>query len=131
MTPPDQETIMRKTSIILAAVIATAMPVIASTGAFAQSSPTRAEEQPGAKPIEFLNAEQQGRMRTYMRTQNRASVVYNGELRVGTILPNTVTAYRFEGDPTLSSYRYVRLNNRDVIVDETGRIIDINEASPN
>jgi hypothetical protein len=119
---------MRKSAMVLAAFIAVGAPLVAASGASAQA--TRPEETPGNKPVEFLQSEQQTQMRAYMRAQRRGSSAYEGDVRMGSRLPDTMTYYRFS-NPEWSRYRYTRLNNRDVILDETGRVVDLSEISAN
>jgi hypothetical protein len=69
--------------------------------------------------------------RTYARQRNVPSVDYNGQLAVGGQLPSSVVVYPIEGDAAYTRYRYTRLNNRYVVLDQTGRIIDLDTSPTN
>jgi uncharacterized protein YcfJ len=63
----------------------------------------------------------------YTTTRQVPSVRYEREVAVGTQLPGSVTYYTFEDNPRLANYRYTRVNDRTVVVDQQGRIISIIE----
>ncbi len=62
-------------------------------------------------------------VREYVVRREVPSARYEGDLVVGTEIPGTVTYYRIEDNPRLSSYRYTRVNNRYVLVDSSNRFI--------
>jgi hypothetical protein len=126
---------MRKAIFAISALMIAGLP-LATTEASAQSQSPGAtapgtSQNPGGKPLEFLNSEQRDRMRTYIRTQRVAPGRYDGQIGMGSTLPPSVTMYPIEGDPMFRSYRYSRLNNQIVIVDQTGRVVDMYDSSGN
>jgi hypothetical protein len=61
--------------------------------------------------------------REYILREGRSSVVIDGDVAVGTVLPGDVEFYAIEGTPT---YRYAVVNDRRVIVEpDSRRIIEI------
>jgi hypothetical protein len=67
--------------------------------------------------------------RVYIRervvTREVPSVRYEGEVVVGSELPSTVRYYEIDGRPSLSTYRYTRVNDRYVVVDSRGRVVEV------
>lgn len=59
-----------------------------------------------------------GEVRTYVLEQSSPSVVYEGELVVGTRLPDTVEIHTIPDQP---EYAYVILNDRRVLVSPQSR----------
>lgn len=58
--------------------------------------------------------------------QNPADPVrIEGDVVVGTQLPGTVRYQTFRDNERLSSYRYARVNDRYVVVDSAGRIVEV------
>jgi len=104
---------MRKTMLATAAVMLTAY-----SAAFAQSAvvvdpaPTGSVVLPGA-------------VRTYVMEQQTPSVVYDGDVVVGTTLPDTVEIHTV---PDVDGYAYTVVNERRVIVEpKTRRVIQVLE----
>ena len=60
------------------------------------------------------------RVRTYITTQTVAPVSYNGDLRVGTVLPDEVTAYDV---PNYDRYRWTYVNGQRLLIDRRDRKI--------
>ncbi|TCL75509.1 DUF1236 domain-containing protein [Rhizobium sp. BK251] len=66
-----------------------------------------------------------GEVRTYVTRQSVPSVVYDGDIIVGTTLPDSVELHAV---PDASGYGYTIVNERRVIVDPgTHRVIEIME----
>ncbi|APO74228.1 hypothetical protein AM571_CH01392 [Rhizobium etli 8C-3] len=66
-----------------------------------------------------------GEVRTYVMEQQVPSVVYEGDVVVGTTLPETVEIHEV---PEMDGYAYTVVNNRRVIVEpQTHRVIQILE----
>ncbi len=67
--------------------------------------------------------------RTYIQgyvVKNPAeSVRLQGDVVVGAQLPGTVRYYTFRDNDRLCGYRYARVNDRYVVVDGSGRIIEV------
>ena len=59
-------------------------------------------------------------VKTYITTQNVAPVSYNGDLRVGTVLPDEVTVYDV---PNYDRYRWTYVNGQRLLVDRRDRKI--------
>ncbi len=116
---------MRIATLALSALILGGAPF---TATYAQAQVTRAEELPGNRPIAAYSAPQRTYLRTYLRDRNVPSVQYGEPLAVGTQVPSSYTVYPIEGDPTLMGYRYARLNNRYIVLDTSGRVIDVIES---
>ena len=57
---------------------------------------------------------------SWVKGQTSASVAYEGEVAVGTVLPDTVT---FVEVPTHTDYGYVMLKDRRVLVDRNNRTV--------
>ena len=53
------------------------------------------------------------------------AVRIEGDVAVGTELPRTVRYYNFEGNERLRAYRYARVNDRYVVVDASGRVVEV------
>jgi len=93
----------------------------------AQAQTTRSEELPNNNPIAAYSAPNRTYVRSYLRDRTMPSVDYSGQLAVGAQVPSSVVVQGFEGDPAYSSYRYGRVNNRYIVVDQNGRVVDIVE----
>ncbi|WP_086994103.1 DUF1236 domain-containing protein [Rhizobium sullae] len=66
-----------------------------------------------------------GEVRTYVMEQQVPSIVYEGDVVVGTTLPETVEIHEV---PNVDGYAYTVVNNRRVIVEpQTHRVIEILE----
>lgn len=63
------------------------------------------------------------KVRTYVTTQERPSVVYDGEVAVGSSLPSSVEVY----DVPDSDYSYTVVNKRRYIVDGDRRVVEVVE----
>ena len=64
-----------------------------------------------------------GEVRTYITQQEAPSVVYDGDIAVGTELPSSVEVHTI---PSNDAYGYTVINKQRVIVDpHTHRIIEI------
>ena len=59
-------------------------------------------------------------VKTYITTQNVAPVSYNGDLRVGTVLPDEVTVYDV---PNYDRYRWTYVNGQRLLIDRRDRKI--------
>jgi len=53
------------------------------------------------------------------------SVRVQGDVVVGAQLPGTVRYYTFRDNDRLRAYRYARVNNNYVVVDASGRVVEI------
>ncbi|HTO30195.1 MAG TPA: DUF1236 domain-containing protein [Pararhizobium sp.] len=107
---------MRKT-LMLASV---ALMALSST-AFAQS--TVIVEEPVVVDPGVTNStvvEVPGEVRTYVLDQSTPSVVYDGDVVVGTALPDTVELHVVQG---YDGYAYTVVNERRVIVDPQTRSV--------
>ena len=69
------------------------------------------------------------RFREYVVTQRRPSYRYQGDVRVGAVLPSSgVTYYTAPAEYKVQNYRYTRVNDRIVLVDpRTHRIVQVIE----
>jgi len=66
-----------------------------------------------------------GEVRTYITEQEAPSVVYDGDVVVGTELPSSVVVHTI---PSNDAYGYTVINKKRVIVDpQTHRIIEVIE----
>ena len=93
---------MRKIMLATAAALLTV-----SSAAFAQSTVIVTDPAPtGAIVLP-------GEVRTYVMEQQTPSVVYDGDVVVGTTLPNTVEVHTV---PNMDGYAYTVVNDRRVIV---------------
>ncbi|KRD58941.1 DUF1236 domain-containing protein [Ensifer sp. Root278] len=64
-----------------------------------------------------------GEVKTYVLEQSSPSVVYQGDLVVGTRLPDTVEIYTIPDQPT---YGYVVLNDQRVLINpQTREVIEV------
>ena len=63
--------------------------------------------------------------RTYVVGQNHTSVVYDGDVVVGTTLPNTVVLYDVPPDYNVRTYKYAVVNDRVVLVDGNYRVVQV------
>ncbi|MBB3136399.1 hypothetical protein FHS26_004153 [Rhizobium pisi] len=100
-------------------MMAAAAVLTISSAAFAQS--TVIVTDPAATGSVVLP----GEVRTYVMEQNTPSVVYDGDIVVGTTLPDTVEVHTV---PNVDGYAYTVVNNRRVIVEpQTHRVIQVLE----
>ncbi|MGV2098648.1 DUF1236 domain-containing protein [Rhizobium sp. 21-4511-3d] len=105
---------MRKIMLATAAALLTV-----SSAAFAQSTVIVTDPAPtGAIVLP-------GEVRTYVMEQQTPSVVYDGDVVVGTALPDTVEVHTV---PNMDGYAYTVVNDRRVIVEpQTHRVIQVLE----
>lgn len=105
---------MRKTMLAAAAML-----TICSS-AFAQSSVIVTDPAPTNSTVVLP-----GEVRTYVMEQNTPSVVYEGDVVVGTTLPDTIEVHTV---PNVDGYAYTVVNDRRVIVEpQTHRVIQVLE----
>lgn len=104
---------MRKTMLATAAVMLTVC-----SAAFAQSTVV-------VDPAPTGSIVLPGEVRTYVMEQQTPSVVYEGDVIVGTTLPDTVEIHTV---PNMDGYAYTVVNERRVIVEpKTHRVIQVLE----
>lgn len=101
-------------------MLATAAMLTICSAAFAQSTVIITDPaQTGSTVV------MPGEVRTYVMEQNTPSVVYDGDIAVGTTLPDTVEVHTV---PDIDGYAYTVVNDRRVIVEpKTHRIIQVLE----
>ena len=105
---------MRKTMLATAAALLTV-----SSAAFAQSTVIVTDPAPTGSVV------LPGEVRTYVMEQQVPSIVYDGDVIVGTTLPDTVEVHTV---PNMDGYAYTVINDRRVIVEpQTHRIIQVLE----
>jgi hypothetical protein len=105
---------MRKTMLATAAVLLTV-----SSAAFAQSTVIVTDPAPTGSVV------LPGEVRTYVMEQQTPSVVYDGDVVVGTTLPDTVEVHTV---PNMDGYAYTVVNDRRVIIEpQTHRVIQVLE----
>ena len=77
----------------------------------------------------ILGVDQRPRFRSYVVEQHRPSYRYQGDLRVGAVLPEAgVTYYDVPQEYGVREYRYTVVNDRPVLVDpRTRRIVEVVE----
>lgn len=63
------------------------------------------------------------KVRSYVTTQERESVVYDGDVAVGSSLPSSVKVYEVPD----SDYSYTVVNKRRYIVDDDRRVVEVVE----
>jgi hypothetical protein len=108
------DTLMRKRMLATAAVLLTV-----SSAAFAQSTVIVTDPEPTGSVV------LPGEVRTYVMEQEVPSIVYEGDVIVGSTLPDTVEVHTI---PASDGYAYTVVNERRVIVDPgTHRIIQVLE----
>lgn len=106
---------MRKTMLATAAFMLTV-----SSAAFAQSTVVITDPAPTGSTVVLP-----GEVRTYVMEQSVPSVVYDGDIAVGSTLPDTVEVHTV---PDVDGYAYTVINDRRVIVEpRTHRIIQVLE----
>ena len=76
-----------------------------------------------------LGVEQRPRFRSYLVEQRRPSYRYQGDVRVGAVLPEAgVTYYDVPQEYGVRDYRYTIVNDRPVLVEpRTRRIVEVVE----
>lgn len=103
---------MRKTLLATAATLLTVC-----SAAFAQSTVIVTDPAPTGSVV------MPGEVRTYVMEQQVPSVAYEGDVVVGTTLPDTVEVHTV---PDANGYAYTIVNERRVIVEpQTHRIIQV------
>jgi uncharacterized protein YcfJ len=71
-----------------------------------------------------LSPDMRPRFRQYVTTQKRPSYRYQGDVRVGAVLPSSgVTYYEVPAEYGVRSYQYTIVNERPVLVDPTRHTI--------
>ena len=76
-----------------------------------------------------LSPEARPRFRQYVERERRPSYRYQGDVRVGTVLPSSgVTYYEVPAEYGVRTYRYTIVNERPVLVDPgSHRIVEVIE----
>jgi hypothetical protein len=73
-----------------------------------------------------LGVDQRPRFRSYVVEQRRPSVTVHEEVRVGAVLPETVTYYDVPSEYGVTGYRYTVVNNHPVLVEpRTRRVVEV------
>lgn len=76
----------------------------------------------------LLGVDDRPRFRAYVVARHHPSVVYEGPVDVGVVLPQTVTYYEVPADYGVTPYRYTVVNDRIVMVDPgTRRVVQVIE----
>ena len=77
----------------------------------------------------ILGVEERPRFRRYVVEEHRPSYRYQGDVRVGAVLPEAgVTYYEVPSEYGVREYRYTVVNDRPVLVDpRTHRIVEVVE----
>ena len=70
-----------------------------------------------------LTAEDRVYVQQYVYSRQVEPVVVQQGLAVGQPVPAGVTAYSFEGNPRLATYRYAYVNQQYVLIDANGRVL--------
>jgi uncharacterized membrane protein len=75
----------------------------------------------------ILGVEERPRFRRYVVEEHRPSYRYEGDVRVGAVLPEAgVTYYEVPAEYHVRDYRYTVVNDRPVLVDpRTHRIVEV------
>ena len=74
----------------------------------------------------ILGVEDRPRFRQYVTRERRSSYDYNGDVRVGSVLPSTgVTYYEVPAEYNARGARYTIVNDRPVLVDRSHRIVEV------
>lgn len=101
-------------------MLAAAAMLTICSAAFAQSSVIVTDPAPTSSTVVLP-----GEVRTYVMEQNTPSVVYEGDVVVGTTLPDTIEVHTV---PNVDGYAYTVVNDRRVIVEpQTHRVIQVLE----
>ncbi|AJC78772.1 DUF1236 domain-containing protein [Rhizobium sophoriradicis] len=99
-------------------MLASAAMLTICSAAFAQSTVVVTDPAPTGSVV------LPGEVRTYVMEQNTPSVVYDGEITVGTTLPDTIEVHTVPN----ADYAYTVVNERRVIVEpKTHRVIQVLE----
>ncbi|MCJ2034941.1 DUF1236 domain-containing protein [Methylobacterium sp. J-068] len=74
----------------------------------------------------ILGIDDRPRFRSYVTSERRSSYDYNGDVRVGTVLPSSgVTYYEVPAEYNARGARYTIVNDRPVLVDRGHRIVEV------
>ena len=75
----------------------------------------------------ILGVDDRPRFRTYVRGERRASYAYDGDVRIGTVLPSAgVSYYDVPEEYGARGHRYTVVNGHTVLVERgSGRIVDV------
>ena len=75
----------------------------------------------------ILGVDDRPRFRTYVRGEHRSSYAYDGDVRVGTVLPSAgVSYYDVPEEYGARGHRYTVVNGHTVLVERgTGRIVEV------
>ena len=74
----------------------------------------------------ILGVEERPQFREYAIHEHPRTYHYSGDLRVGVVLPETVTYYDVPAEYHIAGYRYAYVNDRVVLVEpRTRRIVEI------
>jgi hypothetical protein len=76
----------------------------------------------------ILGVDDRPRFREYVYREHRPSYHYDGDVRVGVVLPSRgVTYYEVPREYHVRGYRYAYVNDRPVLVDRSRRVVEIVE----
>ncbi|GJD96414.1 DUF1236 domain-containing protein [Methylobacterium iners] len=76
----------------------------------------------------ILGVDDRPRFRQYVTRERRSSYAYDGDVRVGTVLPSSgVTYYDVPDEYNARGARYTIVNERPVLVDRSRRIVEVIE----
>lgn len=64
-------------------------------------------------------------VQTYVVKRPADNVVVDGNVAVGVTLPPKVRYHTFSGNERLRAYRYAQVNDRYVVVDSSGRVVEV------
>lgn len=73
----------------------------------------------------ILGVDDRPRFRQYVTRERHKSYDYDGDVRVGTVLPGTVTYYDVPDEYNARGSRYTIVNDRPVLVDRGHRIVEV------
>lgn len=74
----------------------------------------------------ILGIDDRPRFRQYVTRERRSSYAYDGDVRVGTVLPSAgVTYYDVPDEYNARDARYTIVNDRPVLVDRSRRIVEV------
>ncbi|NEU10694.1 DUF1236 domain-containing protein [Methylobacterium sp. BTF04] len=76
----------------------------------------------------ILGIDDRPRFRQYVDRERHSSYAYDGDVRVGTVLPGSgVSYYDVPSEYNARGSRYTIVNDRTVLVDRSGRILEVIE----
>ena len=70
-----------------------------------------------------MPAEDRVYVRRYVDQRAVAPMTVRERVVVGRPLPRTVRTYRFENEPRFNDYRYARVNDQYILIDERGNVL--------